>query len=61
VVFGELGNFPLSGVDLEHCDGWSQVVFGELGNFHLWGLIWRTVWMVSGGFWGVRQFSFMGG
>jgi hypothetical protein len=24
------------------------------------GLIWGTVWMVLGGFWGVRQFSFNG-
>jgi hypothetical protein len=25
------------------------------------GLIWGTVWMVLGGFGGVRQFSFVGG
>jgi hypothetical protein len=38
VVFGELGNFPLWGVDLGHYDGWSQMVFGELGNFPLGGV-----------------------
>jgi uncharacterized membrane protein len=37
------------------------VVLGALGNYPLQGLIWGTVWMVLGGFGGVRQFFFVGG
>jgi hypothetical protein len=32
------------------------MVLGALGNFLCRGLIWGTVWMVLGGFGGVRQF-----
>jgi hypothetical protein len=33
---------------------------GRLAIFLYKGLIWGTVWMVLGGFGGVRQFSFVG-
>jgi hypothetical protein len=34
---------------------------GRYAIFLCRGLIWGTVWMVSGSFGGVRQFSFVGG
>jgi hypothetical protein len=46
VVMGELGNFPLWGVDLGHCVGsfgWFWVVLWELGNFFCGELILGTV------------------
>jgi hypothetical protein len=36
VVFGELGNFPLWGVDLGHCVDSFRWFLGR-GNFPLWG------------------------
>jgi hypothetical protein len=36
-------------------------LLGRLSIFLCRGLNWGTVWMVLGGFSGIRQFSFVGG
>jgi hypothetical protein len=48
-------------VDLGHCVNGFRCVLGRYAIFLGRGLIWGTVWMVLGGFWGVKQFSFVGG
>jgi hypothetical protein len=58
---GLLGNFTLYGVDLGHCVDDFTWFWGCEAIFPCRRLIWRTVWMVLGGFGGVTQFSFVGG
>jgi hypothetical protein len=61
VVLGLLGNFPLQEVDSGHCVDGFRWFWGREAIFLCRGLIWGSVWMVLGGFGGVRQFFFVGG
>jgi hypothetical protein len=61
VVLGALGNFPLQEVDLGHCVDGFRWFWGREAIFLCRGLIWGTLWLVLGGFGGIRQFSFVGG
>jgi hypothetical protein len=61
VVSEAIGNFSLLGVELGHCADGLGNFWGVRQFFVCRGLIWGTVWMVLGGYGGVRQFSIVGG